>query len=82
MEEKLSYFSEWVYWDDEEEREEAIQYLRLWKKFLLGKLGNMEQQGQDQIVIRSDLEKDSYFMNLSRNTIGIKIAMKEKRKND
>lgn len=81
MEDDLHFFGEWVYWDNEEEKEQAILYLRLWKKFQLKRLNDMEQVGDDQIILRTEIQDYSlkgFMPNLSRPTLGIKIAMKGK----
>lgn len=64
------FYGEWVPYDDEEDKEDAILYLKLWKKFILRKLIGLEQKGHDQIII-----KPAYLGQPS--TIGIKFEMKE-----
>ena len=66
---KTHFFGEWVFFDDEEEKEDAYKYLALWKKFILKRLPDMEQIGYDQIVIKAGFPS---------NTLGIKIEMKGK----
>lgn len=80
-ENEVKYFGEWVFWDTEEDLEDAYKYLALWKKFHLKKLPKMIQDGHDQIVLRPALYEDSLggmLPNLGRATLGIKIAMKRK----
>lgn len=69
-----SFFGEWVYFDNEEEKEDAYKYLALWKKFMLKKLPDMEQVGQDQIVLRTYTE-NMIGQKFPINTLGIKIEM-------
>lgn len=75
--EKEHWFAEWVYFENDEEKEDAYKYLALWKKFLLRKLKGMIQKGDDQIIIRSYSYSESMspitYPNLP--TIGIKICM-------
>lgn len=80
-ENEIRYFGEWVFWENEEEKEEAIQYLSLWKKFFLKKLPDMVQEGHDQIVLKPSVQQDSLgglLPKMSKPTLGIKIAMKRK----
>ena len=79
MDEQLHFFGEWVYWDTQEELEDAYKYLALWKKFILKKLSGMEQVSDDQIVLRPPRNEESLkeiMPNLSRGTLGVKFAMK------
>ncbi len=69
------FFAEWVYFDNEEEKEDAYKYLALWKKFMLKRLVGMEQVGVDQIILRNSIESFSGEKS-SINTLGIKIQMK------
>lgn len=80
-EDEVRYFGEWVYYDNQEDLDDAYQYLALWKKFHLKRLPKMQQEGQDQIVLRPVLYEESLegiLPNLGRATLGIKIAMKVK----
>lgn len=83
-EDEVRYFGEWVYWDNQEDLDDAYKYLSLWKKFHLKRLSNMEQEGHDQIVLRPATHEESLgdtFPNLVRATLGIKISMKMKSRN-
>lgn len=71
------FYGEWVYFENDEEKEEAILYLKLWKKFLLKQFHNMHQVGQDQIVIKNYIE-DFKGNKLPIMTLGIKIELKVK----
>lgn len=64
------FYAEWVSYEDCKEREEAFDYLRLWKKFLLKKLPSLEQVGFDQIIERNDIHGKGF------NTLGIKIELR------
>jgi len=80
-EDEVKFFGEWVYWDDQEDLEDAYKYLALWKKFHLKRLPEMQQEGHDQIVLRPAMYEESLggmLPNLGRATLGIKIAMKVK----
>lgn len=66
MENTDKFYGEWVYFDNEVEKKEAIEYLNLWKKFMIKKLPDMKQKGKDQFVERN-------FPNTS--TLGLKICM-------
>ena len=68
---KVGYYGEWVYYETLDEREEAFEYLRLWKKFVLKKLRGLKQSMHDQIVERTDIYNNGV------NTLGIKIRMIE-----
>jgi|SRR6187402_3959924 len=81
QEDDLCWFGEWVYWETEEDLDDAYKYLALWKKFHLKKLPKMIQDGHDQIVLRPAMYEESLagiLPNLGRATLGIKIAMKRK----
>jgi len=69
-EKDLHWFGEWVPFEDDEEKEEAIKYLTLWKKYLLKKFSTMTQFGHDQIIVRPCNGILSY------HKIGIKICLK------
>ncbi len=71
------FFGEWVYFENDEEKEDAYKYLALWKKFMLKRLRNMEQVGHDQIVLRNNIE-DFNRKIIPTMTLGIKIEMKGK----
>ena len=49
---KEHFYGEWVRYDNEEERQEAIQYLALWKKFFLKKLPLGAELILDQLIER------------------------------
>lgn len=72
MNNETKFFGEWVYWDDDKELQDAYVYLALWKKFIVKRLPDMEQVGNDQFVLRPIDE------NQERATVGIKIEMKGK----
>ena len=79
--EDLHFFGEWVYWDTQEDLDAAYKYLTLWKKFQLKRLHDMEQVGDDQIILRPAMYEESLagiLPNMGRATLGIKIAMKGK----
>lgn len=79
-EDEVRYFGEWVYWDNQEDLDDAYKYLNLWKKFHLKRLSKMKQEGHDQIVLRPAMPEESLLgvlPNIGRATIGIKIAMKK-----
>ncbi len=81
MEDNLHFFGEWVYWDTQEDLEDAYKYLALWKKFILKRLDDMEQEGEDHIILRPAMYEESLggmLPNMGRATLGIKIAMKGK----
>jgi hypothetical protein len=67
------YFGEWVEYHNEEEKEEAIKYLALWKKFFIRKVPDLKFDNHDQIVLRPDV------FGMGKNTIGIKICGKGKK---
>ncbi len=80
-EDGLHFFGEWVYWDNQENLDEAYKYLALWKKFQLKRLYDMQQEGKDQIILRPAMYEESLggmLPNMGRATLGIKIAMKGK----
>jgi hypothetical protein len=71
MKNENSFLGEWVFWENEEELKDAYIYLELWKKFILKRLPEMEQVGNDHLVLRpADV--------LGRGTLGMKIEMKGK----
>ncbi len=72
-----NFFGEWVIFENEEEKEDAYKYLALWKKFMLKRWRNMEQVGNDQIVLRNNIE-DFNGNKVPIMTLGIKIEMKMK----
>lgn len=70
----MTFYGEWAPFDTDEEKEEAYEYLRLWKKFMLKKLGNRGQVGNDSIILRNyDIFTDSKF----KMTLGIKIQVED-----
>lgn len=71
-EDEVRYFGEWVYYDNQEDLDDAYKYLALWKKFHLKRLPEMQQEGNDQIVLRPICEHQATA------TLGIKIAMKKR----
>ncbi len=71
------FFGEWVYFENDEEKEDAYKYLALWKKFMLKRLRDMEQVGHDQIILRNNIE-DYNGKIIPTMTLGIKIEMKGK----
>lgn len=77
MTEKEHWFGEWVYFENDEEREDVYKYLTLWKRFLLRKLSGMTQKGSDQIILRPSNCTESMDSLTYNNlpTIGIKICM-------
>jgi len=82
---KINFFGEWVYWENEEELVEAHTYLSLWKKFILKRLNNMQQEGHDQIILRPAMYQENMrgvMPNLERGTLALKISMKGKLPND
>lgn len=72
---KDGFYGEWVPYESEEEQEEALTYLALWKKFLLKKLCSLEQVGGDQIVIRLATSSQS-------STLGLKFELKKRAHSD
>lgn len=69
------YFGEWVYYDDEEERSKALQYLDLWKFFIVKKLFPLEYVS-DQLIDKPPL------LTIGKSTIGLKIQMKGNKPDD
>lgn len=66
------FFREWVYFTNPEERQQAYDYLNLWKKFHLKRFPDLEQVGEDSWVENKDV------FQLGVNTLGLKIAMQKK----
>ena len=69
-----SFFSEWVIYENDEEKEFAKLYLDLWKKFYLRKINEFTQVGEDQFIDRKDV------FGKGIHTLGIKIEAKPKNK--
>ncbi len=69
MSDEFIFYGEWVFLDDESEREDALQYLNLWKKFILRKFVDCEFV-EDQIIYKPGLNE------VIRPTLGIKICIK------
>lgn len=66
---KISWYGEWVPYENSDEREEALQYLKLWKKFFLKKCSDL-QFVDDQLTDKPKIE----FAEFSRPaTLAIKI---------
>lgn len=81
MEREEHYFGEWVFWDSQEDLEDAYKYLALWKKFFLKEVPNMISEGDDQIILRPPMPEESLaglLPNMGRGTLGIKFVMKGK----
>jgi|GEM_PF-4652060 len=81
MENDLHFFGEWVYWDNQEDLDDAYKYLALWKKFQMKRLSDMQQEGKDHLILRPEMHGESLLgmlPNMGRATLGIKIAMKGK----
>jgi len=70
---KIDFISEWVEYIDEKDKEEALMYLKLWKKYILRKMGNPKVLTPDQIVHRSVPALDTITF---VNTLGIKFGIK------
>lgn len=69
-EEVESYFyAEWVFFDGPDEKEEALLYLSMWKKYLLRSMYGFKQKGGDQIIERPPSISNIY------STLGIKIEV-------
>ncbi len=66
------FYSNWVFYNNDEEKKEAETYLILWKKFLLKKVSHLEQVGPDQLVDRLNLNDTGI------STLGLKIELKNK----
>jgi len=71
------WFGEWVIIENDDEKEEAYQYLKLWKKFLLRRFPGMESIGEDMFIERSTESMDF----LSTKTLGIKFEVTQKLNN-
>ena len=83
-EDDVRYFGEWVFWDTQEDLDDAYKYLALWKKFHLKRLLDMQQDGHDQFILRPAMYEESLgkvLPNMGRATLAIKIAMKKKSSN-
>ena len=74
MNDEYTYFGEWVEYRDEKEKEEALQYLQLWKKFFLRKISDMELN--DELIIYRPHIESFDGIKMPYPTIGIKIEMK------
>ncbi len=49
-------YAEWAYYETEEEKKEAEQYLLLWKKFYLRRLGKNVKHLEDHFIDRKPWE--------------------------
>ncbi len=67
------FYGEWVEWENEEEKEQALQYLALWKRFFLKKVPDLELI-EEQLVYNVGLFLEG--SNKERNAIGIKLQMR------
>ena len=67
------FYAEWVPVYSEEDKKDAYEFLRLWKKFLLLKLDYMQQKGQDYFIDHSTPEYP-----FIKGTIGLKIELEAK----
>jgi hypothetical protein len=72
------FFGEWVFYTDQDDKNDAYEYLRLWKKYILRRLTNYEYI-QEQYVDREKI--DSFIGPTDKNTLGIKIEMRLKDEN-
>jgi hypothetical protein len=64
------FYGEWVFFETEEERQDAYKYLALWKHFLMKKMKGLKQVGHDQIVLRPNVNS------LGLSTLGMKIELR------
>lgn len=71
-----SFFGEWVEYRNDEEFEEAIIYLKSWKKFFLRKIPTMNYVSES-IINRPKTESFSGLVS-TQSTVGIKIEMSGK----
>lgn len=65
--ESLQFYGEWVFYEGEEERNEAETYLKLWAKFYPKKL-NVKVLSTSDLIERQDI------FGSGKTTLGIKIA--------
>lgn len=72
-------YGEWVFYEDEDEKLLAMQYLNLWRIFMLKKLKGLKQFGDESIIDRQNIQPCSLLVDLNEgsivNTLGIKIQM-------
>jgi hypothetical protein len=67
------FFGEWVPVYTEQDKKDAYEYFRLWKKFLLLKLHHLKQKNEDHIIDNSN--PATPFI---KPTLGIKILLEKK----
>jgi hypothetical protein len=77
---KEHFYGEWVRYDNEEEKIEAEQYLKLWKKFFLKKLPEEMEFVEDHLIDRpigTLMMKSLTHDEPSKfGTLGVKICVK------
>lgn len=66
---KPGFYGEWAFYDNEDEKQEAIQYLNLWKKVFLKKIQKKIKE-EYPLIFRNELVGCK-----GKNTIGIKIQI-------
>jgi len=77
--ENFEWYGEWVFFDNDEEKKEAEEYLRLWKKFILKRLHPLVCV--DTQIIEKKIEDYQSFNGKcvlepkGKYTLGIKIQM-------
>lgn len=71
-EDKDHYFGEWVEYQSEEEKLQAIDYLALWQKFFLRKIPELE-------YIENHLVCGPDCLGENKSTLGLKLRMRGKK---
>ena len=73
------FYGEWVFYENEDEKLLAMEYLKLWRIFTLKKLKGLKQFGDEEIIDRQKIKPCSLLGELNEgsiiNTLAIKIQM-------
>lgn len=77
MTQKSYFFGEWVEYQNDEEKIEALEYLNLWVKFFQRKIPDMKMVNSPQIIDRPKVEFTyaGAVRMCKRSTLGVKIEM-------